>query len=172
MSGPASERDAAASTSMANEEKKRLAYERQNAVRQAWKEEQSRVRVGHGTRNWSAEEQEELLERGSVQGYEGHHMKSVSLYPEYAGDSKNIQFLTEDEHLYGAHNGSYHNLTNGYYDPETKEMHEFGDKLEDLPDHDLTQNDAESYLNSESEGQGYTSGSEGEGQGEFDGMHH
>lgn len=123
---------------MSNEEKKRLSYERQNAVRKAWKDEKSRVSDGYGTRKWSAEEQEELICRGAVRGYEGHHMKSVSLYPEYAGDSNNIQFLSEEEHLYGAHNGSYHNLTNGYYDPETQTMNEFGDDLGELPVYDLT----------------------------------
>ncbi|MDY4488185.1 MAG: hypothetical protein SPE18_09070 [Candidatus Limivicinus sp.] len=79
---------------MSNEDKKRLAYERQNAVRNAWKEEKSRVEAGLGTGNWSQKERAELLERGSVSGYEGHHMKSVGLYPEYAGDSNNIQFLS------------------------------------------------------------------------------
>ncbi len=122
---------------LSNEEKKRLSYERQNAVRKAWKEEQARVTDGHGTRKWTPEEQEEILSRGSVRGYEGHHMKSVSLYPEYAGDPKNIQFLNEDEHLLGAHNGDYHNLTNGYYDPETGIMNEFGEGLGERPVYDL-----------------------------------
>lgn len=122
------------SSVMSNEEKKRLAYERQTAVRNAWKEEKARVEAGCGTRNWSKAEQEELLQRGAVSGYEGHHMKSVSAYPEYAGDSRNIQFLSEDEHLYGAHQGNYHQATNGYYNPETSEMIEFeGDELRELP---------------------------------------
>jgi len=120
-----------------NEEKKRLSYERQNAVRRAWKEERERVSDGQGTRKWSKEEQQELIERGSVRGYEGHHMKSVSLYPQYAGDSHNIQFLSEEEHLQGAHGGNYHNLTNGYYDPETQSMNEFGDELGQVPVYDL-----------------------------------
>lgn len=122
------------SSVMSNEEKKRLSYERQTAVRNAWKEEKARVEAGCGTRNWSKAEQEELLQRGAVSGYEGHHMKSVSAYPEYAGDSRNIQFLSEDEHLYGAHQGNYHQATNGYYNPETSEMIEFeGDELRELP---------------------------------------
>lgn len=122
------------SSVMSNEEKKRLSYERQTAVRNAWKEEKARVEAGRGTRNWSKAEQEELLQRGAVSGYEGHHMKSVSAYPEYAGDSRNIQFLSEDEHLYGAHQGNYHQATNGYYNPETREMIEFeGDELRELP---------------------------------------
>lgn len=122
------------SVTLSNEEKKEIARARQNAVRQAWKDEQARVREGKGTRDWTVDEQRELLERGSVKGYEGHHMKSVSEYPEYAEDPKNIQFLTEDEHFQGAHQGSYRNPTNGYYDPETNTMTEFeGDSLGEIP---------------------------------------
>lgn len=126
------------SAPLSNEEKKRLSYERQSAVRKAWKEEQARVESGHGTRLWTKEQQKEVLDRGSVRGFEGHHMKSVSLYPEQAGNPENIQFLSEDEHLYGAHGGDYHNLTNGYYDPYTKTMNEFeGAELGTLPTYDL-----------------------------------
>jgi len=121
-------------STLSNEEKRKLSYERQNAVRLAWNNERNRVLNGQGTRDWSVAEQKELIERGSVSGYEGHHMKSVSLYPEYAGDPRNIQFLTEDEHLNGAHQGKYHNVTNGYYDPYTKTMYEFkGDELIEAP---------------------------------------
>lgn len=124
---------------LSNEEKKRISYQRQNAVRQAWKEEKNRVLEGYGTRKWTLNEQKELLERGAISGYTGHHMKSVSLYPEYAGNPKNIQFLSAEEHMYGAHEGSYHNLTNGYYNPETKTMNKFGDELEEIPVYELSQ---------------------------------
>lgn len=127
------------SSALSNEEKKELARARQSAVRHAWKEEQARVKEGLGTRDWTTAQQKEILERGSVKGYDGHHMKSVSEYPEYAGDPKNIQFLTETEHFEGAHQGSYHNLTNGYYDPETQTMNEFeGDELRSVPVNELS----------------------------------
>ena len=127
---------------LSNEEKKRLSNERQNAVRKAWKAERERVEKGYCTRNWSEEEKKELLERGAVSGYEGHHMKAVSLYPEEAGNPKNIQCLTEDEHLYGAHNGDYHNQTNGYYDPDTNKMINFsGSELVEVPERPIGEND-------------------------------
>lgn len=66
--------------SLTNEEKKRLSNERQKAVRDAWKEEKERVKNDQGTRDWSPSQQKELLQRGAVSGYEGHHMKSVSLW--------------------------------------------------------------------------------------------
>lgn len=118
---------------MTNEEKKILASARQHAVRLAWKEERARVLNGLGTRNWSLSEQKELIEKGYVKGYEGHHMKSVSEFPKYAGDPKNIQFLTEKEHLEGAHQGSYHNPTNSYYDADKKVFNEFErDELKEI----------------------------------------
>lgn len=139
---------------LSNEEKRAINRDRQNAVRNAWKEEKNRVERGFGTREWTVSEQKELLESGTVSGYEGHHMKSVNLYPEYAGDPQNIQFLTSDEHLYGAHSGSYHNLTNGYYDPEAHEMHEFGEGLEPVPIHQLPiEEHSETNGNDYSEGQ-------------------
>lgn len=123
------------SLQLTNEDKRKLSNERQNAVRKAWKIEAERVKSGVGTRDWTPEQQKEIIERGSVCGYEGHHMKSVSLYPQYAGDPKNIQFLTEDEHLYGAHNGNYHNLTNGYYDSYEEKMIDFqDDELPEIPE--------------------------------------
>lgn len=125
-------------STVTNEEKKQLMRLRQSAVRKAWKAEKIRVQNGVGTRNWTSKEQKELLERGSVHGYEGHHMKSVSLFPEYAGEPQNIQFLTEDEHFFGAHQSSYQRPTNGYYDPETKEMHEFkGSRLPKIEEKQL-----------------------------------
>ena len=128
------------SSAITNEEKRRLANEQQNAVRNAWREEKARVQNGQGTRNWSVTEQKELIERGSVSGYDGHHMKSVSQYPDQAGNPRNIQFLTEKEHFQGAHQGNYHNMTNGYYDPETQSINEFdGDELIEVPVSDLSE---------------------------------
>ena len=100
---------------------------RQQAVDRAWEREVELVREGKGTRQWTPEEQKELLSTGKVEGYQGHHMQSVNTYPENAGNPDNIQFLTHDEHFNGAHNGSYYNQTNGYYDPQTKTMNEFKD---------------------------------------------
>ena len=53
-------------------------------------------------------------------------MKSVESYPEYQGNPDNIQFLTRSEHL-AAHDGSWLNPTNWYYDPITKEKTVFAE---------------------------------------------
>lgn len=101
------------------------------AIRLAWIQEQELVREGKGTRDWTPEQQQNILERGRAydetgRAFEGHHMKSVSAYPEYQGDPNNIQFLSREEHI-KAHFDDVHNPTNGYYNPVTRETMDFGD---------------------------------------------
>ena len=105
--------------------------ERNKAVREAWIKEQKLVQEGKGTRAWTPEQQKDILEKGkayddSGKAFEGQHMKSAEQYPEYQGDPGNIQFLTRAEHL-EAHNGSWQNPTNWYFNPVTKEKIDFGD---------------------------------------------
>ncbi len=107
--------------------------ERNKAIRLAWEREQKLVAEGKGTRNWSEEQQKDILDPDKGKAYdengrafEGQHMKSAAEYPEYQGDPDNIQFLTREEHL-EAHKGSWQNPTNWYYNPETKEFIDFGD---------------------------------------------
>jgi len=93
------------------------------AIASAWKREQQLIQEGKGTRDWTEEEQKDILERGKAydkngKAFEGHHMKSVEQYPEYQEKPDNIQFLTRQEHL-EAHNGNFQNSTNGCYDPLT-----------------------------------------------------
>lgn len=90
---------------------------RNSAVKKAWKNEVTLIEsTGRGTRNWTDSEIEELLIKGKVKGYVGHHMKSVKGYPDLAGDPFNIQFLTRREHL-RAHRGNWRNITHGRYLP-------------------------------------------------------
>lgn len=100
-------------------------YERRKAVANAWKNEKSFVKDGKGTRDWNQKEQREIISKGKVKGYQGHHMKSVDGHITRAGDANNIQFLTRSEHL-AAHNGNFRNNTNGYYEPKTGKIHNFG----------------------------------------------
>ncbi len=107
--------------------------ERNKAIRLAWEREQQLVQEGKATRDWTKEQQEDILnpEKGKAyddqgRAFVGQHMKSAAKYPEYQGDPNNIQFLTYDEHL-EAHKGSWQNPTNWYYDPVKKVFHDFGD---------------------------------------------
>ena len=89
------------------------------AILSAWEREQELVRNGQGTRDWTQEQQQDILERGKAydvdgRAFEGHHMKSAEAYPQYQGDPENIQFLSRIEHGQ-AHDG-WQKPTNGYYD--------------------------------------------------------
>lgn len=100
--------------------------QRSDAVKEAWEHECELVRQGLGTRDWTPEQQEVILAGGRPKDengktFEGHHMYSVSANEEQAGNWKNIQFLTRDEHIKGAHGGSTKNKTTGRYNPETGE---------------------------------------------------
>lgn len=106
------------------EQIREITCQRSDAVALAWERERSLILQGKGTRNWNERQQREILERGSVRGFEGHHMISVQISAELAGDPDNIQFLTWREHLQ-AHRANYFNPTNGYYDPATGKMHSF-----------------------------------------------
>lgn len=107
--------------------------ERNKAIRKAWEREQQLVKEGKGTRDWTIQQQQDILDPTKGKAYddnnnafEGQHMKSASKYPDYQGDPDNIQFLTREEHL-EAHKGSWQNSTNWYYDPINKEFYDFGD---------------------------------------------
>lgn len=113
---------------------------RQQAVRKAWNQEEELVRkTGRGTYDWNEDEIKDLLtpykEKGyrGVKGYEGQHMKSAKEYPDFVEYPDNIQFLKgrnmEIKEHFEAHSRNYQNPTNGYYDPKTQVMVDFGDEV-------------------------------------------
>lgn len=109
----------------------RRTAESNKAILAAWIKEQELVKEGKGTRNWTSQQQQDILEIGKAyddngKAFEGQHMKSAEMYPEYQGSPGNIQFLTRAEHL-EAHGGSWQNPTNWYFNPVTKEKIDFGD---------------------------------------------
>ena len=109
----------------------RRTAESNKAILAAWNKEQELVQEGKGTREWTPKQQQDILERGKAYdddgvAFQGQHMKSAEMYPEYQGDPGNIQFLTRAEHL-EAHNGNWRNPTNWYFNPVTKEKFDFGD---------------------------------------------
>jgi len=103
-----------------------------NAIKLAWEKEQKLVQQGKGTRDWTPEQQKDILEYGKAydekgNAFEGQHMKSVEKYPEFQGEPENIQFLTRQEHL-EAHHGNWKSSTNWRYNPVTKEYLDFGEE--------------------------------------------
>lgn len=109
----------------------RRTAEASKAIRKAWEKEQKLVLSGKGTRDWTKEQQQSIIDVGIAyddegKAFEGQHMKSVEAYPEYQGEADNIQFLTRQEHL-DAHGGNWNNPTNWYYNPNTKQRIDFGE---------------------------------------------
>ena len=109
----------------------RRTAEASKAILAAWEKEKELVKNGKGTRDWSQEQQRDILIKGKAYdengfAFQGQHMRSVEKYPEYQGDPANIQFLTRCEHL-EAHDGNWQNPTNWYFNPVTKEKLNFGE---------------------------------------------
>ena len=109
----------------------RRTAESNKAILAAWNKEQELVQEGKGTREWTPQQQQDILKKGKAyddngKAFEGQHMKSAEMYPEYQGEPGNIQFLTRAEHL-EAHDGNWQNPTNWYFNPVTKEKFDFGD---------------------------------------------
>lgn len=100
--------------------------DRQKAVQLAWEREKTLVREGKGTRDWTVDQQAEMLSAKNgegVKGFEGSHMMTVKDYPQYEGNPENIQFLTASEHFGGVHAyAPKHIHPNGRFDSRTGEV--------------------------------------------------
>lgn len=95
--------------------------QRQAAINEAWEQERRLVLQGKGTRDWTVSQQEELIRTGKVSGFDGSHMLDASSNPSVASNPDNIQFLTYEEHIYGAHDRNPRNPTTGRFNPATGE---------------------------------------------------
>ena len=71
--------------------------------------------TGKGTRDWTKKEKEELMEKGKVSGYVGHHINNVKNHPKMAGLSDNVEFVKKDSEHLARHNGNYRNKTEGEF---------------------------------------------------------
>ena len=87
---------------------------REAGVRAAWAAERRLVAAGGGTREWTQAERTQLLQRGRVEGYEGHHRNTVNGNPiSMARDPRNVEFVTVQEHR------EIHRSAGGYRQPIT-----------------------------------------------------
>jgi len=93
---------------------------RQTGINRAWRQERELVRAtGSGTRDWTPAELNELRTTGRVSGYTGHHINNVEQFPNWAGDPRNIRFLSTQpaggDHLRSlqGHRGNWANPTRG-----------------------------------------------------------
>lgn len=96
----------------------RVAYERREAVKEAWKTEVKAVKNGTSKYNWTTAELKELLATGKIAGYDGCHIVDVSVNPSLAGDPNNIILLKRFESFSGevchymVHNYNWNNPSN------------------------------------------------------------
>jgi hypothetical protein len=97
-----------------------LAGTRQTGIDRAWRLEKQLVeQTGKGTHAWTREQAIELLETGKVRGFTGHHINNVQAFPAWAGDPRNIRFLSNrprgGAHLRSnrGHRGNYQTPTSG-----------------------------------------------------------
>jgi hypothetical protein len=66
------------------------------AVRDAWRQEVERVKLGfHG--DWTPSERDELLRSGEVAGYVGTELHSVHKFPGLLGQASNIRLVRESD---------------------------------------------------------------------------
>jgi GHH signature containing HNH/Endo VII superfamily nuclease toxin len=72
---------------------------RRQAVEKAWKHERALVeKFGKGSYEWTPSQIKELLEKGRVKGFDGHHINSVNDAAGLAGNPDNIKLLPDVEH--------------------------------------------------------------------------
>lgn len=117
----------------------------------AWEWETLFVSQGQCTRQWTLQEQKELLEKGHVKGYSGHHMYPASTFPEWADAPENIQFLRGnrfgeviDEHTH-AHLLNDNNNLAGYYNIHTRGIVPFNGHPPSRETYPLKENFLETY---------------------------
>ncbi|XP_053597810.1 teneurin-m isoform X3 [Microplitis demolitor] len=73
-----------------------LKHAHKRAVERAWEIEKQLVAAGfQGRGDWSKEEKDQLLSRGTVDGYEGADIHSVHRYPQLADDPGNVAFTRD-----------------------------------------------------------------------------
>lgn len=87
---------------------------RSTGVKRAWMYEKADIEMGgKGSANWSASEQAQIKENGTVYGAEGHHQQNVADHPDQQANPDNIKFYkTKQQHLIEGHGGRWDNESN------------------------------------------------------------
>lgn len=96
-------------------------YYRQKGVNLAWKYERLSIEMeGCGSVNWTKEQQIEILEKGKVRDYVGHHQKNVAHHPQHQSNPHNIRILPEKDHCKIGHNNDFRKPTEGPFIDKNK----------------------------------------------------
>ena len=96
-------------------EKRLFNAARSEGVRRAWKQEVELIgRTGQGSREWTEAQVGEMMTRGKVNGFEGHHINSVKGNDlRMAADPTNIKFVEGRAGNLAEHGGNFQNETSG-----------------------------------------------------------
>ena len=84
---------------------------RQRGGNMAWRYEKADIEMGgRGSEGWNAQERQQILDKGRVNGAEGHHQKNVANHPTEQSNPDNIKFFRDrQQHLKEGHGGDFHN---------------------------------------------------------------
>ena len=90
---------------------------RNNGVSLAWEYEKADILMGGtGSENFTPEQRAEILERGRVRGFEGHHIKNVANNKVHQANPDNIKFYgSREDHVEIGHNGDVNNPSDGEF---------------------------------------------------------
>ena len=90
---------------------------RSNGVSLAWEYEKADIQMGgSGSENFTLEQRAEILDRGRVRGFEGHHIKNVANHKIHQANPDNIKFYSSrEEHIELGHDGDAHNPSDGEF---------------------------------------------------------
>jgi hypothetical protein len=70
--------------------------------------------TGAGTLDWTPQEVQYILQTGKLpRGIVGHHINNVAIYPNWAGDPRNVQLVRGQSENLLQHAGNYKNPTTG-----------------------------------------------------------
>lgn len=92
---------------------------RSNGVSQMWDYLKAEAQMGGNSSGFSPEHQQELLERGKIRNFEGHHINSVDAHPNLQSNPDNVMPLEEHRYDDGprdhfkAHDNNWRNPTEG-----------------------------------------------------------
>jgi hypothetical protein len=71
-------------------------------------------REGRGTLDWTPEEIAFIRANGRLpDNIVGHHINSISGFPDWAGDPRSVQFVRGQPENFAAHGNNYKNVTTG-----------------------------------------------------------
>lgn len=92
---------------------------RRSGVNQMWNYLRGEAQMGGNSSGFTPEQQQELLERGKIRNFEGHHINSVDSHPNLQSNPDNV--IPLEEHRYGdgprdhfeAHAKNWRNPTEG-----------------------------------------------------------